>query len=74
MSNETIFYVLTSVFLGAIAWFLFYKSYLYRRIVGGKWVLVWYNRWNNGGSEVWEKDRPGFDWESVGGRVLESEG
>ena len=49
------------------------KGYLYRRAIGGKWQKIWYDRANNGGYEVWERARPDFDWESVGGRVTQEE-
>lgn len=71
MSGITIIVV---IICGIVFFINFPGSYIHRRLVGGKWVKVWYNRWNNGGYEVWEKDKPGFDWESVGGRVLEREG
>ena len=50
------------------------KGYLYRRLLGGEWQKVWYNRQNNGGYEVWERAQPHFDWSSVGGRVVAEEG
>ena len=49
-------------------------GYLYRRALGGNWQKVWYNRWNQGGYEVWERAQPNFDWSSVGGRVVAEEG
>jgi hypothetical protein len=52
---------------------VFTTGYLYRRLRGGEWQKIWYNRWNQGGYEVWECRRPNFDWESVGGRVVAEE-
>lgn len=49
-------------------------GYFYRRFLGGKWQKIWYNRWDQGGYTVWERYRPNFDYESVGGRIIKEEG
>lgn len=49
------------------------KGWFYRRFLGGEWQKIWYNRWDQGGYEVWERRRPNFDWESVGGRGVSEE-
>jgi hypothetical protein len=52
---------------------VFFRGWWYRRIRGGNWQKIWYNRHHHGGYEVWERARPGFDWETIGGRVVDEE-
>jgi len=68
-------YIIVAVFAVAIiaAQQVSTKGYIYRRLRGGEWQKIRYNRWNQGGYEVWESRRPDFDWESVGGRVVAEE-
>lgn len=57
----------------AWVWTHRYSFKIVRRLLGGEWQKVWYNRQHQGGYEIWERRRPNFDWESVGGRVIEEE-
>lgn len=54
-----------------LQWWL--RGYWYRRVRGGCWQKIWYNRHYHGGYEVWERARPGFDWGIVGGIVMEND-
>ena len=72
LNNNDMTYFLVLIALFAVQQ-SFTKGYFYRRLLGGEWQKVWYNRQHNGGYEVWERRRPGFDWEAVGGRVVAEE-
>lgn len=45
----------------------------FRRLFGGSYQKIWFYRQSQGGYTAWRKARPGFDWETINGRILDEE-